>query len=208
MQPQLTTGLRIGLLCCLLAVTPQRTGIAQEKPRKPLIVDSRLLRSDPNDLRQLCSLLLAEESIAEAVGVGPEEIEVIRKLLRPNTDESQFKNAFHELLTADQIKRLKQIAFQVEIARLGPVLSIAFGHYGREIGITEEQKSEFLKVAFELEKKLEADILQARLRTHEKILHELSTEQRKKANALLGKYFHYDYVEKNTQSAKSQLRSQ
>ncbi len=212
MQPQLKTGLKHCLLCCMLAVTPEGAGNAQEIPRKPLKVDSRLLLFDPNDLRRLCSLLLTEESIANAVDVGEEEIAVIRELLRNSNRtpeaEAEFKKSLHELLTSEQLKRLKQIAFQIEIARLGPALSIAVGHYGKEIGMTEVQRNEFLKVAFELEKKLEADVLQARLRAHEKILRELSTEQRTKAKALLGKYFRYDYVEKLTQSAKSQINGQ
>lgn len=96
-----------------------------------------------------------------------------------------------EILRPEQMARLKQIAFYVEIAYRGLDGALADGRLGREIGVVGTQipilRQKIPPILDEAERKIRS----IRIAAQDRILNELSTEQRNAANNLLGPYFEF-----------------
>ena len=127
--------------------------------------------------------------------------------LRELTEElrQEAEGAIEEILLPEQLKRLKQLAYQIDMARSGLTETVVHGKLGQEIGIVEGQKTPLEERAQKIEAKVQAEIARIRQVAREEFLKELNAEQRQKAQQLIGDYF--DYQEPSlAQSIKQKLR--
>ncbi len=80
-------------------------------------------------------------SLAERCG-PPELIAESRK---------QSEAALEEILLPNQLKRIRQLAYQVEIAKLGLSESLTDGRLGKDIGVNDNQKQHLAEKAAAVE---------------------------------------------------------
>lgn len=102
------------------------------------------------------------------------------------------ENAIEEILLPEQLTRVRQLAYQVEIAQLGLGESLTSGRLGKEIDVHEDQKQHLTDKATAIEAETRLAIAKIRAAAREKLLAELAPEQRKKAQELLGSHFEYE----------------
>ncbi len=132
--------------------------------------------------------------------------EILRNLEKiPNTSEmrqaatkqnkEELLHDLRGLLTAAQRERLDEIAHYCEIAFYGLDVALADGNVGRELGITENQRTSVRDRTNRLMRESEAALVELRRATHEKVLALLPDDQKSKAIELLGDFFDFHYGE-------------
>ncbi len=107
-------------------------------------------------------------------------------------NRQKMEGALEEILLPEQLKRIRQLAYQVEIARIGLGESLTDGRLGKEIGVTDNQKQHLSEKAAAIENEVRAAVAKIRAAAQAQLLRELSTEQRQEAEKLLGDYFYYE----------------
>ncbi|MCA9192983.1 MAG: hypothetical protein KDB03_14505 [Planctomycetales bacterium] len=114
--------------------------------------------------------------------------------MKPLLEEhrAQAEAAIEEILLPDQLKRVRQLAFQIEIAQVGLGESLVNGRLGTEIGIYDDQKQFLTDRAAAIEAEVREQIAVIQTAARAKMFAELSPEQRKAAEELLGAYFSYE----------------
>jgi hypothetical protein len=204
------------LFVAIYIATPSRsqekTGGASAKARVISETSGGDSIPDVNNVLSLVTLL-RQPQIAKAAGVNPEIIQRISKELSdkdgsfavqiskgiPQTrdeleklrsqlakERNSREEWLDELLTPAQWKRLRELAYQTEIARVGWGEALTKGRLGRDAGVTENQHTALRNRVGKIEAETQQKILQLLAESQEKILAELSTEQRSKAKTLLG----------------------
>ncbi len=103
--------------------------------------------------------------------------------------------AIEEILLPEQLSRVRQLAYQVEIAQLGLGEALTSGRLGKEIDVHEDQKQHLTDKAAAIETEARLAIAKIRAAARAKLFAELAPDQRKKAEELLGP--HFDYEEPN-----------
>src|SRR5690606_16910355 len=83
-----------------------------------------------------------------------------------------------EIVSPAQWERLRQIAYQVEVGRIGFANALTEGRLGDDSGVHEQQTELVQRKAKEAEAKAKADILKILARMQDEILAELTPEQR------------------------------
>lgn len=96
-----------------------------------------------------------------------------------------------EILRPDQRMRLKEIAYQIEVYRVGIGAAITEGRLAEDVGVTENQKTALRKKCNAIEERVQKEISEILLKAQEELLRELSAEQREKAKSLLGHPFYF-----------------
>ena len=102
-----------------------------------------------------------------------------------------------DVLLPHQIKRLKQIALQMQLQQTGYGMSAAFqnSQVAEDLKITDEQKAQLVEkqkeVAKEMQEKTQAFYKQLQEESREKMLSVLTTAQRKKLEELTGEKFQW-----------------
>jgi hypothetical protein len=91
-----------------------------------------------------------------------------------------------EVLTRERWTRLKELDYQIEIARIGMGKAITNGYLARDVGVDENQKVLLLKRASEIEKDTDAKVAKIASEAQTEFLGKLVPEQRDKAINLLG----------------------
>lgn len=175
---------------------------------------------NPNDPLSLAALAI-NPSVAQELGLDNQRVSILKKMLReaggdlsiahvrvgrrpgevgPTDDEidaqlkkevSDRRKQLDEIMPPDKLERLKQLAYQIEIGRVGMGAALADGKLGEDFGIYENQKTLIRKRASEIEEKLREKIKLAQADAQRELLRELSVEQRDKAVQLLGTPFNY-----------------
>ena len=107
-------------------------------------------------------------------------------------NSAEAREAIEEILKPAQLRRLRQLAYQIEIDRDGLGASLVKGRLGREIGVYEGQKEQILDRAEQIEEQLKLEIAALKAEARAALLAELSPEQREAAEELLGEYFAYE----------------
>jgi hypothetical protein len=93
------------------------------------------------------------------------------------------------LMTDKERNRLKQVAYQIEIARIGIVEALVRGYLGKKLQVTELQRSELKKRSNQV---TESDAIDKIIRmAKDRMIKELTPIQQKKAGELLGKDFKF-----------------
>lgn len=131
-------------------------------------------------------------SFGSVVGVfngrpGPKEIQELRE--RNAAHREQSKEILDELMSPTEWKRLRQIAYQVEVWRMGLGESLANGQLGVDAGILEQQRDVIQRKAAKIQSDVDAQIMKILIEAQSELLNELPVEQRNKAKSLLGTPF-------------------
>lgn len=114
----------------------------------------------------------------------------IKELMQESREQAEA--AIEEILLPAQLERVKQLAYQIEIAQAGLGSALTDGRLGEEIGIHEDQKQNILDRAAKIEAETRKAILAIHARAREKLFAGLTPEQRKSAEELLGDVFLYE----------------
>lgn len=115
-----------------------------------------------------------------------DQIREARDEVRQLTDRS-----IEEILLPEQLSRIREIAFQVEISRLGLGPSLTRGKFGEEVGVRPEQKPELIRLAQRIDEEMKEKIAKIRSDARAELLAALDPEQQEKAKGLIGDYFDY-----------------
>ena len=137
---------------------------------------------------------LFRSRVMQSDGKGPTSISVGGNELREIMEENQrvAEEAIEEILLPEQLERVRQLAYQVQVAQVGLGEALVNGKLGQEIGVYEDQKQNLTDRAAKIEAEARAAIVKIRAQARAKLFEELSPEQRKKAEELLGDYFEYE----------------
>ena len=114
----------------------------------------------------------------------------VRDLMEEGREQAEA--AIEEILLPEQLDRVRQLAYQVEIAQEGLGVSLTEGRLGKEIGVHDGQKQNLLDRAKKIEAEAQQAIIAIRAKARAKLFQELTPDQRKDAEKLLGKYFLYE----------------
>lgn len=121
-------------------------------------------------------------------------------------NQEQAEAALEEILLPPQMERVRQLAYQVEVENEGMGESLINGRLGKEIGVFENQKQSLTDAALKIDAETKAAIAQIKAAARKRLLAELSPDQRKAAEALLGEYFDYEAETLETRM-RSRMRS-
>lgn len=114
--------------------------------------------------------------------------------------------AIEEILLPEQLKRIRQLAYQVEIERAGLGESLVNGRLGKDVGVYDDQKQSLTDLAAKIDAETRQSIALIKADARKKLLASLAPEQRKEAEDLLGDYFDYEAVTLEQQLQKSVRR--
>jgi hypothetical protein len=175
--------------------------------------DSTLDFAIPNpDSKKALLSLLDNRSVATELGLTGERQELLRHAtkrlsqysneagaiaiqLQINQEEkskldSEVESAVVNLFSEEEWQRLRQVAFQVEIARIGIAKALLAGRLGKQIKIEKAQRDSIAKSEAGEIKLLET-IGKVRQVANRKMLKELPALQRERAEKILGKDFQF-----------------
>ncbi len=96
-----------------------------------------------------------------------------------------------EILLPHQIERLKQISLQSEMKMRGDSAALTGKKLAEALDIDDEQKKKIEEKAKELKTQLQKDIEKLKEKARSVLLDELSSEQRKKLESMLGEQFQF-----------------
>jgi hypothetical protein len=88
-----------------------------------------------------------------------------------------------------QFRRLKQVAYHVQMSRRGVAEVLTTDPLAAELKLTDEQKEKLRETAEEVEKELAEEIAKLRAKAKEKLFAELNEDQQKKLSEILGDHF-------------------
>jgi hypothetical protein len=175
--------------------------------------DSTLDFAIPNpDSKKALLSLLNNRSVATELGLTGERQELLRHAkkrlsqysneagaiaiqLQINQEEkskldSEVESAVVNLFSEEEWQRLRQVAFQVEIAKIGIAKALLGGRLGKQIEIEKAQRDSIAKSEAGEIKLLET-IGKVRQVANKKMLKELPALQRERAEKILGKDFQF-----------------
>ena len=118
-----------------------------------------------------------------------ERSEFMRKLAeKRKQSQEEMETEINEILLPFQAKRMEQIKVQNLVARLGdnagsPILHPMFRD---KLNLTQEEEERIKAKILEVRKKLEEDIAELRRKANEEVLGELTDEQRKIYDEIIG----------------------
>lgn len=118
-------------------------------------------------------------------------------------NQADAEAAIEEILLPQQLERMRQLAYQVEVSNTGLGKALVDGRLGEEIGVYDKQKEELLRQAEKIDAEMRAAIVRIKAEARKKVFAKLAPDQRKKAEELLGKYFEYEEVSLQQQIRKS-----
>lgn len=104
------------------------------------------------------------------------------------------KRMMEEVLLPHQRERMHQVSMQMKMNHRGDIQMLAGEDLADLLGITEEQKQRLKKRAKEIKAEMEAEIAKIKNKARKKLLGELTANQRRQLETLLGD----DYDEKPT----------
>lgn len=102
--------------------------------------------------------------------------------------KSQQREQIENILLPNQQDRLKQVSRQMKMKRMGSQRAVT-ELLAKELGISDEQKERIEEKSKKLQAELEAKIAELRAKAKKDLFQELSQDQRKKLENLLGDEF-------------------
>ncbi len=99
------------------------------------------------------------------------------------------KKRINEILEPSQIGRLRQIVYQLEIARVGLEEALTDGYFGKAIGITDAQKPALMIYAQLIDKTASEELMKILSVAMEELTANLTAEQRSDIERVLGRGF-------------------
>ncbi|MFO1064503.1 MAG: hypothetical protein U0892_11625 [Pirellulales bacterium] len=168
-----------------IAVLATNPTIAQELALKP--EQSKALRQLMKDSDGTPSVVRYIYELGP--GQKPLSGTEVDKIMKETREQRQKK--YDEIMTPEQSQRLKQIAYQVEVYRVGLGNAITNGKLAEDVGISQNQKAALLEKAQRIEERTRNAIELVLQQAQEEMLKELSAQQRNRAVDLLGKPFYF-----------------
>lgn len=101
------------------------------------------------------------------------------------------EEAIEELILPSQMSRLRQIAFRIEVSRIGLGPSLAYGRLGSEAGIYTNQVNRLMLKWKHISERADNEIQKILERAEEELIGELTPEQRDRVTKNLGDHFQY-----------------
>ena len=169
-------------------------------------VQTHLFR-DPNVIRDL---ELVDDQVKALNGLMKSHYEFMQtkyeKLREAQSNPDQYKKSQAELadlqkrhheslfnvLLPHQRERFMQVSRQIRISVMGSATALQQGAVGAELNVTEAQKKKFAEIGKELRSEIALKINELREEAKKKMLKELTTEQRKKFDEMIGEKFKRD----------------
>ncbi|GAB5403744.1 MAG: hypothetical protein Aurels2KO_19750 [Aureliella sp.] len=111
--------------------------------------------------------------------------------------------AIEEILLPEQLKRVQQLAYQIDVERTGLGASLVEGRLGKDIGVYDNQKQSLTDLAAAIDAETKKAIAKIKADARKQLLSSLPPEQRKQAEELLGEYFDYEAVTLEQQLQRS-----
>ncbi len=170
---------------------------------------------DPEDRLSLTSLV-SNSYVAKELGLNAPVADLLKQAERKNggplsisvsyseelltsmelqtihtANQRKWTELCDEALTPDQWKRLRELAYQIEVYRVGFDGALTAGRLGSDVGVFENQKSRLSQKASQIEKELKQAIVVALAATQESVLSELSSDQHSICKERLGDPFLY-----------------
>lgn len=135
-------------------------------------------------------------------------IQIDGQTMKTMTQEAsaQAEAAIEEILLPVQLKRIRQLAYQIEVRQNGLGEFLVDGRLGQDVDVHDDQKQHLTDRAAAIEAEARAAIIKIRSEAQAKLLAELAPDQRKTAEGLLGKYFEYEELSLSQQLQK-QMKS-
>ena len=129
-------------------------------------------------------------------------LDEVRTTARP-LDQSVYKqirderrqaaeDAIEEILTPDHLRRLRQLAFRVEVSNIGLPASLVLGRLRGEAGVYDNQRHSILTKGNAIVERARQESENIWRKAEADVLAQLAPEQRKKAEEALGEYFYYE----------------
>lgn len=133
-------------------------------------------------------------------GASLENRRNLRETIKGLMDEQKEK--IKGVLLEHQQERLKQVALQMRMKTSGTANALSSDHFAETLGLTEEQIERLKKRAKELKKKMDEKIKKMKEEMKEELIGELSPDQRKKLQEMLG-----DKYEGKAEDWRSSIRN-
>ena len=105
--------------------------------------------------------------------------------------QAEAQKQIEEVLLPQQRDRLRQVARHVEMQRGGDSAGLLQGKLAEELGITPAQKARLEEKAKQIETELAEEIVRLKSQARKDLIAELTPEQQKKLQELLGDGFDY-----------------
>jgi hypothetical protein len=145
---------------------------------------NREIQSKANE-RVLSLLIFSKDGSVDRQKVR-EGIEEIR-------DEAQQE--IEEAVLPFQLKRLKQIAYHVQMRKRGAVEVITNDPLAADLGLTDDQKESLREKAEEIDEELAREIAKLRAKAKQKLFSQLRPDQQRKLSAITGEEFTYQEID-------------
>lgn len=208
--------------CCVVLALWGTFAAGQEVTSRTWVISERAGgRSIPNPNSTLAmASLLRNSSVQKELRLSDDQRMQINKLLRdsrgsltvsvvenpPDTVDVGYlmelerllkKERLEEVISTSQLDRLKQLAFQIEISRVGLPTALIDGFFGQHIGIGESDKGAIEIVAKSIAEKAERRIAKLNREALEKFVELLTPRQKQVVDKCVGKLIYIrDFVPK------------
>ncbi len=149
----------------------------------------KIMKASQARMTELIRASIETQRDGGAIRLGGEDFMAMRE-----ENQAQAEAAIEEILLPEQLKRVRQLAYQVEISNVGIAEALTEGRLGEEIGVHEDQYQHLIDRAAKIESLLASEAFPKRPAARKKMFAELTPEQRKAAEKLLGEYFQYEEV--------------
>lgn len=180
-------------------ITPQRLQslLLKSEVQRELDIDSRtymLIFQAQRELRERI-----KESEGEPVRPDFSDREAMKEYLEKRKAEAEereavTKDALTEVFPPESYKRLKQIAYQIQIKEAGLGNVLVYGVIGDELELNESQWQQVSKLADELEQEKQEKIRAIVEQYDKKLLDSLPSKQRRKFQEIVGEPFEYQVL--------------
>lgn len=126
------------------------------------------------------------------VGKGnldPQRFKEVGEIVREMTEQQQAR--LEKMLLPHQLDRLKQIAMQRYLNQSGEANALTNKHLAEELGISSEQQERLKKRSDEIKEELQAKIEELKEQAREKLLQELTPQQRQQFKEMIGNRYEF-----------------
>lgn len=121
---------------------------------------------------------------------GKIDINAIKEMAARQQESA--RKELEEMLLPHQVSRLRQLSHQVRLQNRGAGDVLTSGVLARELGLTDEEKSDLATKAAEIEARVKAEIAQLKSDARRELIGTLPDDKQKKLKELIGEDFKYE----------------
>lgn len=120
--------------------------------------------------------------------------------------QAESSKQLEEMLLPHQVARLRQVSRQVRMQSRGTAQTLTSSAFAKELGLTDEQKSDFREKAAEIEKRVKAEIAKLKSDARKELVGTLPSDKQEKLKELIGEEF--EYQKPDMKSRLNEIRKQ